>query len=118
MIASENSASGHGRAWTMTLQRRQADSCGRPDAARRRSERDGRTTLCPKRESSAGTTVSDASSTHRTVMTEAIESPYMNATPVANMPSRAMITVQPASRIARPEVSIASITAASTSPTR
>ena len=35
----------------------------------------------------------------------------MKLTPVANMPSRAMITVVPASRIARPEVSIASITA-------
>jgi hypothetical protein len=34
-------------------------------------------------------------------------SPYMKVTPVANMPSRAMMTVVPASRMARPDVSIA-----------
>ncbi len=51
-----------------------------------------------------------------TAITAAIASPYMNATPVANMPSRAITTVAPASRIARPEVSIASTTERSTSP--
>ena len=40
----------------------------------------------------------------------------MNETPVANMPSRAITTVVPASRIARPEVSIASMTERLTSP--
>ena len=42
----------------------------------------------------------------------------MKVTPVANMPSSAMMTVVPASRIARPEVSIACTPAASTSPLR
>ena len=64
----------------------------------------------------AGRMVSDASSVSSTAKTEAIASPYMKLTPVANMPSRAMITVVPASRIARPEVSIASTTERSTSP--
>jgi NADH:ubiquinone reductase (H+-translocating) len=36
-----------------------------------------------------------------TANTEAMASPYMKLTPVANMPSKAMITVLPASRIAR-----------------
>ena len=51
-----------------------------------------------------------------TAITAAMASPYMNATPVANIPSSAMITVTPASRTARPEVSIALRTALSTSP--
>ena len=51
-----------------------------------------------------------------TAITAAIASPYMNATPVANIPSRAITTVAPASRIARPEVSIAATTERSTSP--
>ncbi len=119
ITASDSSASGFGRDCTITLQRRQVESWATsPAAACRRSEREGRTTRCPKRDSSAGTTVNEATSTSSTVMIDAIDSPYMNATPVANMPSSAMITVLPASRIALPEVSIASITAASTSPVR
>ena len=53
-----------------------------------------------------------------TVSTEAIASPYMKLIPVANMPSSAITTVVPASRIARPEVSIASTTDSRTSPSR
>ena len=60
--------------------------------------------------------MSEATSVSSTAITAAIASPYMNATPVANMPSRAITTVVPASRTARPEVSIASITDCSTSP--
>ena len=56
--------------------------------------------------------MSDAAIVSSTASTEAIESPYRKLTPVANMPSSAMITVLPASRIARPEVSIAWSTAA------
>ena len=66
----------------------------------------------------AGSTVNEAQSTMSTASTDAIESPYRKVTPVANIPSRAMITVVPASRIARPEVSIASMTACDTSPLR
>ena len=51
-----------------------------------------------------------------TAITAAIARPYMNDTPVANMPSSAIITVTPASRTARPEVSIAASTALSVSP--
>ena len=64
----------------------------------------------------AGSTVSDDTMTRSTVSTEAMDSPYMKLTPVANIPSRAITTVVPARRIARPEVSIASSTARSTSP--
>lgn len=49
-------------------------------------------------------------------MTAAIARPYMKATPVANIPSSAITTVAPASRIARPEVSIAASTEPSTEP--
>jgi hypothetical protein len=51
-----------------------------------------------------------------TASAEAIASPYMKLTPVANMPSRAITTVAPASRMALPDVSIAPITDCSTSP--
>ncbi len=74
------------------------------------------TTRSPKRESIAGSTVNEASRVNRTARTDAIESPYMNGTAVANMPSSAITTVVPASRIALPEVSIACSTDASTSP--
>jgi hypothetical protein len=60
--------------------------------------------------------VSDAASVSSTARIEAIDRPYMKLTPVANMPRRAMTTVVPASRIARPAVSIASITERWTSP--
>ena len=61
----------------MTLQRRQAESrgaCagGRAPAVRARL---GRTSRWPKRESSAGSTVSEASSVSNTASTEAIDSP-------------------------------------------
>ena len=116
ITASDATASGHGRLWTVRLQRRQAVSRGgAPLASRRRSRRPGRTTRSPQRESSAGRTVSDALSTSSTASTEAIASPYMKFTPVANIPSSAITTVVPASRIARPEVSIAPITASVTS---
>ena len=70
----------------------------------------GRAIRAPNRDSNAGSTVSEASIVSSTARTEAIDRPYMKLTPVANMPSRAMITVVPASRIARPDVSMAPIT--------
>ena len=51
-----------------------------------------------------------------TANTDAMAKPYMKLTPVANIPNSAITTVVPASRIARPEVSIASITECSMSP--
>ena len=82
----------------------------------RRRAPGARTSRWPKRESIAGSSVSDAASVSSTASTEAIESPYRKLTPVANIPSSAITTVVPASRIARPEVSIASCTDALTSP--
>ena len=117
MTASEASASGHGRLCTVRLQRRQAVSpASSPRAARARARRPGRTTFGPKRPSIAGSSVSDASRTISTASTEAIARPYRNATPVANMPNSAIITVVPASRTARPDVSIDAMIDASTSP--
>ena len=119
ITASDASASGHGRACTISLQRRHSDSRGAaPATARCRARRDGRTIFGPKRESSAGSTVSDASITNSTANTDASESPYMKLTPVANIPSSAITTVVPASKIARPEVSIASSTASRVEPSR
>ena len=69
----------------------------------------------PKNISNAGSAVNEADSTNSTARIDAIDSPYMNETPVANIPSRAMTTVVPASRTARPEVSIASVIAAAMS---
>ena len=101
------------------LHRLHSDSrAGLPAAARARARRPGRASRGPKRESSAGRTVSDAVIVSSTVSTDAIESPYRKPTPVANMPSSAITTVVPASRIARPEVSIASSTDSFTSPSR
>jgi len=54
----------------------------------------------PKREIIAGSSVNDASSTSSTPSTDATASPYIKLTPVANIPSRAITTVAPASRIA------------------
>ena len=119
ITTSDAIASGHGRDWTIRLQRLHSDSRGGlPAAARARARRPGRATRAPKRESSAGSTVSEAAIVSSTVNTDAIDNPYRNETPVANIPSRAITTVVPASRIARPEVSIASITDCSTSPRR
>ena len=115
ITASEPIASGHGRACTISLQRRHVA----PGAERRNRPRPrGRTSLGPKRDSIAGSSVSDAASVNSTASTEAIASPYMKLIPVANMPSSAITTVAPASRIARPEVSIASSTDRFTSPRR
>ena len=60
--------------------------------------------------------MSVAASVSSTAITEATASPYVKLTPVANIPSSAITTVVPASRIARPDVSIAPITDCSTSP--
>ena len=48
-----------------------------------------------------------------TVTAAAMATPYRKLTPSANIPSMAMQTISPANRTARPEVSIASTTAAS-----
>ena len=75
-----------------------------------------RTIRSPYFDNIAGSTVSDAIIVISTAKTEAIASPYRKLTPVANIPSRAIVTVVPASRIARPDVSIASTTDCSTFP--
>ena len=137
ITASEAIASGHGRACTIWLQRRHFERLTAPPplpsetspvagaAARVRRARsphrrcpDLLSTRGPTRESIAGSSVIEAASVSRTASTEAMASPYMKLTPVANMPSRAITTVVPASRIARPEVSIASSTDPSMSPLR
>ena len=118
MIASDAIASGHGRACTTSLQRRHAERRGSvlAPAVRRRPNRCapaalGRTSRVPRRpDRRAGSSVSDATMVSSTAITAAIAKPYMKATPVANIPSNAITTVAPASRIARPDVSIAAIT--------
>ena len=113
ITANEPIASGHGRALTASLQRRHIEA--RPSVCARCPRR-LRATRCPKRERTAGSSVSEAVIVTSTASAEAIASPYMKLTPVANMPSSAITTVVPASRIARPDVSIAAITDRSTSP--
>ena len=126
ITAVETIASGHGRRWTVRLHSRHRERCAAPSSTtaapalaprpngRRRVR--GRTTRWPYFDSIAGSTVSDAIIVASTAQTEAIASPYRKLTPVANIPSRAIVTVVPASRIARPDVSIASTTDCSTSP--
>ena len=131
ITASETIASGHGRACTDLAPPRAtptareaalprgavAASIGRlRDAEQPRVRRAG--ARAGRRSARAAPAAASArrASVSSTASTEAIASPYMKLTPVANMPSRAITTVVPASRIARPEVSIASITERSTSP--
>ncbi len=111
ITTSETSASDSGRRCTVCDHSRQRDGrSASPRAARRRARRLGLTSRWPNSINSAGSAVSDAVSTISTARIEAIERPYMNVTPVANIPSSAITTVVPASRTARPDVSIASIT--------
>ncbi len=67
----------------------------------------------PKKPSSAGSRVSDASTVVATANEEATATPYRKDSPRANRPSRAMHTVIPAKSTARPEVSIAVTVASS-----
>jgi hypothetical protein len=66
----------------------------------------------PKTPSSAGSSVSAASTVQATVSAQAIASPLRKLKPRTRMPSMQTQTVLPANRTARPEVSIA-VTAAS-----
>jgi hypothetical protein len=119
ITASEAMVRISGWARTTSLQRRHRDARGGlPPAALREAARVGLTSRAPKRDSSAGSSVSEASIVKSTAMTEPIASPYMKLTPVTNIPSSAMITVVPASKTALPEVSIASSTDSPTSPRR
>ena len=113
MTDRDTSASGTGRARTVSLQRRHAE---RRELGVRRRRLRGRTRRPPKRDSIAGSSVSVAASVSSTAITEATARPYVKLTPVANIPSNAITTVAPASRIARPDVSIAPSTDCSTSP--
>ena len=70
----------------------------------------------PIRLRNAGSRVSDAASTTTTPIAAATAAPLSRLTPSANIPSRAITTVVPANRTARPEVLIAASTACSTSP--
>jgi len=58
----------------------------------------------PMNPSRAGRRVSAATMVNATPMAAAMASPYRNVTPRANMPSRAMHTMIPANRTARPDV--------------
>ena len=76
ITASDAAASGFGCDCTITLQRRHAEGRGGvPLAARRRADRLGRAIRAPNFDSSAGSTVSDASIVSSTASTDAIASP-------------------------------------------
>jgi hypothetical protein len=68
----------------------------------------------PYFDSSTGSTVTAATIVISTPSEAATARPRSNAIPSVNIPSSAMITVQPANRTARPAVSIAPTVAAST----
>ena len=69
--------------------------------------------LVPTKPSSAGSRVTAASTVTATTDAAPMPSPLMKASPIASMPSRAMMTVSPANTTARPAVSIAVTTAVS-----
>src|SRR5436305_5675537 len=67
----------------------------------------------PTKPSTAGRSVTAAATVTATTHAAPIPSPLMNDSRIASMPSNAMITVRPANSTARPEVSIAVVTASS-----
>ncbi len=67
----------------------------------------------PTKPSTAGNKVTAAATVRATTAAAPIPRPLMNESPIASMPSNAMITVSPAKSTARPDVSIAVITASS-----
>ena len=70
-------------------------------------------TFVPTKPSTAGSSVTAAATVTATTAAAPIPNPLMNDRPIANMPSNAMITVSPANSTARPDVSIAVMTASS-----
>ena len=68
-------------------------------------------TRSPTKPSSAGSSVTDASMVNNTVIDAPIAKPFMNDTPMINMPNSEMTTVVPAKITARPAVLIASAVA-------
>ena len=68
----------------------------------------------PTQPSSAGSSVSDASTISSTPTADAMATPVTNARPISDRPSRAMMTVVPAKITARPLVSSASAIESST----
>ena len=69
--------------------------------------------LRPTKPSTAGSNVTAASTVTATTAAAPMPNPLMNDRPIASMPSNAMITVRPANNTARPDVSMAVITASS-----
>ncbi len=67
----------------------------------------------PTKPSTAGSSVTAAATVSATTAAAPMPSPLMNDSPIASMPSNAMITVSPAKSTARPDVSIAVTTASS-----
>ena len=65
----------------------------------------------PTKPSTAGSSVTAGTTVTATTAAAPMPSPLMNDSPIASMPSNAMITVRPANSTARPDVSIAVITA-------
>ena len=107
----------HGRRWTAWLQRAAGDS---PTACcslsvRRRNGSRRRSTLGPRKESSAGSSVTDATITTSTASEAAIATPYMYGRPVRARPRTEITTVAPARMTLRPAVVTASVTASCTS---
>jgi hypothetical protein len=74
----------------------------------------GRRTFRPKKPSRAGSRVREAVMVSTTTRAADRATPYRKATWRANMPSRAMQTVMPATKTARPDVSSARATESST----
>ncbi len=68
----------------------------------------------PTQPSNAGSSVSDDAITSRTPSALATATPCTKLSPIRNRPIRAMITVMPANRTARPLVSIDATIASST----
>ena len=106
--ARETSASSFGRRSSSRDQRAQPAAPGVPVSPRPSCARSRRgSTRSPKKPSSAGSSVSEASTVVATLSDAATATPYRNDRPRANSPSRAMQTVMPANSTARPEVSTA-----------
>ena len=107
-------AAGHGRRRTSSAQRGQKAPC--PPEAVARPRRRVLPIRAPTFDRRAGSSVSDASIVSSTAMADDTARPVRNPTPSTSIPSSATITVMPANRTARPDVSIAATTASWTLP--